>query len=161
MNKAAVFLILALVSNGCQAISERAANESVQETALKDPRVAASIASDLSVDISPLLPQGSVLAFKPDEAQPLTAAFTQALSQLGYRIQDSSNEAGDAIQLQLWSAEVDGDLLVRLSSPSHHLSKIYRQSSSGPGQNGDPQTAGGVVPAGPVLVEATENGAST
>lgn len=160
MYRAAVFFILALVLSGCQAISEQAASDSGQETAFQDPAVAKSVASDLSADISPLLPQGSVIAFKRDATQPLTVAFSEALSQLGYRIGDSSNEAGDAIQLQLWSTEVEGDLLVRLSSPSHHLSKVYRQSEAKSGQGLAPAAQGGVVPAGPLLVETTGKGAS-
>lgn len=161
MNQSAGFLFAALVLCSCQTTSGRDGDENRDEGALRNPAIAASIASDLSGDLAPFIPQGSAIAFGADETQPLSYALSEALVRQGYRSADNDNQAQEAIQLRIWSAEVEGDLLVRLSTPSHRLSKVYRQGGSSHDGNPDPVQSGSVLPVGPLLVETITGGASS
>ncbi|THV12742.1 hypothetical protein [Rhizobium rhizophilum] len=161
MNQSAGFLFVALVLCGCQTTSGGEVRENREEGALRNPAIAASIASDLSGDLAPFIPQGSAVAFGADETQPLSYALSEALIRQGYRSGGDDDRAQEAIQLRIWSAEVEGDLLVRLSTPSHRLSKVYRQGGTNHGGNPDPVQSGSVFPAGPLLVETMTGGASS
>lgn len=161
MNHSAGFLFVALVLCGCQTTSDREGGENREEGALHNPAIAASIASDLSGDLAPFIPQGSAVAFGPDEAQPLSYALSEALIRQGYRSGGDDDRPQEAIQLRIWSAEVEGDLLVRLSTPTHRLSKVYRQGGSNHGGHPDPVQSGSAFPAGPLLVETMTGGASS
>jgi hypothetical protein len=163
MKKAAAFLLVALVPCGCQTESGR---ERGEKAPLQNPAIAASIASDLSGDLVPFLPQGSVLSFETDGTERLSGALGDALVRAGYRMEGGDDRAGRTIALQVWSAQVEGDLLVRLSTPSHRLSKVYRQGGSQGDGRLEAVASGVVVPAGPLLVEtiskeATSTGAAS
>lgn len=158
MNKPATLTLIAQLLSGCQSTSGAPGGEG-QNTALQDPVIATSIAADLSTDVSPFLAKGSVLAFNPDQTAPLSDALAQSLIGHGYTIKSDREAKADAIELQIWSMEVDGDLLVRLSTPSHRLSKIYRKTiASDPSFASSSPANAQVTPAGPLLVETIGTG---
>lgn len=161
MKTATGFFVVALILCGCQATSGPTGGESGQEGALDNPAIAASIALDLSGDLAPFLPQGSTFVFQPDRSQALASALNETLVRQGYRMEAGGEESGKAVLLQVWSTEVEGDLLVRLSTPSHRLSKVYRQGASAQGGDPAPAALGSVLPAGPLLVETIHGGASS
>lgn len=160
-NFAALFVTIQLLT-GCQATSGTTDGNVGKDTALHDPMVAASIAADLTSDVSPFLAQGSTLALKPGKRDALTQALVGSLTRHGYKMNEDHPAKTDAIVLDLWSAEMDGDLLVRLSTPSHRLSRVYKtgEPSNSVSTSGS-QTNGAATPAGPLLVEMVGSGASS
>ncbi len=165
MKMPATFALMVQLLCGCQSTAGTP-GEAAQIMAFQDPAVATAIAADLTTDASPFLAQGSVLSFKPDDKEPLAHALAQSLTGQGY-VMMSDSEAkveakGAAIELQVWSAEVDGELLVRLSTPSHRFSKVYRSASASDlAKAGSAHTDAAVIPAGPLLVETVSAGAAS
>lgn len=161
MKMPATYALMVQLLCGCQSMGG-APGEAAQSTAFQDPEVATAIAADLSTDASPFLAQGSALTFKPDDKEPLAHALAQSLTGRGYVMMSDSEAKVEAIELQVWSAEVDGELLVRLSTPSHRFSKIYRSASASDlAKAGSAHTDAAVIPAGPLLVETVGAGASS
>jgi hypothetical protein len=161
MKMPATFALMVQLLCGCQSTAGTP-GEAAQSTAFQDPAVATAIAADLSTDASPFLAQGSVLSFKPDDKEPLAHALSQSLTGQGYVMMSDSVAKVEAIELEVWGAEVDGELLVRLSTPSHRFSKVYRSASASDlAKAGSAHTDAAVIPAGPLLVETVSAGAAS
>lgn len=161
MKKPATLALIAQLLCGCQSTSGAPGGEG-QNTALQDPAIATSIAADLSTDVSPFLAKGSVLAFNAGQTDPLSEALAQSLVGHGYTVKSDREAKADAIELQIWSTEMDGDVLVRLSTPSHRLSKIYRKTkASDPGFASSSPADAQLSPAGPLLVETIDTGGAS
>lgn len=157
MRTSVAFFLIAQVLCGCQAANGLTAigDETDAGKALQRSETAQAIASDLSGELKAFIPEGSAIALRTDDKQVLSVALEESLVRQGYRKESD----GEAILLQVWSTEIEGDLLVRLSTPTHRLSKVYRQAPSVPGLRPDSAASGGVDPAGPLLVERISRGA--
>lgn len=161
MRKTAAFLVMLQVLGGCQGTHAPAPayRRNEENRALEDPAIAASIMAELAGDLVTILPEGARLSLVADQPKVLSDALRQALVEHGHEIAGSQTAVQGAIPLQTWGAQIDGELLIRISTPSHRLARVYRLAAppgnEGPGAARPPA----VIPAGPLLVETIPQGA--
>jgi hypothetical protein len=125
---------------------------------LTDPVLAAEIAADLASHASLVIPSGSLVRIAPGDQDPLSHALGDRMAKLGHQGPDTGKTTGPAIPLSLSSAEIGGEVMVRLSTPTHAWSRIYRRAGDGNGATGP---GAGIAPQGPLLVESRVSGAAS
>jgi hypothetical protein len=153
-----VALLLALA--GCQTDGGSAWQGSGDDRGqiLTDPVLAAEIAADLATHASLVIPSGSPVRIAPGDPDPLSRALGDRMAMLGHQGPDAGKTTGPAIPLSLWTAEIGDEVMVRLSTPTHALSRIYRRARDGHGAAGP---GDGIAPQGPLLVESRISGAAS
>lgn len=146
---------------GCQTNHDPSSHNDTTGNESLDASSAGSVAAGLTTEIAPFLPAGSALAFLPDDKDGLALALREHLTRAGFRVVSGGTPAEappkGAIPLRIWSARSGGDLMVRLSTPLHRLSRIYRESEEDATRKGETSTSV-PHPIGPLVVETIDPG---
>lgn len=152
-----IALLLALA--GCQTDGRPAwpASGDDRDQILTDPVLAAEIAADLASHASLVIPSGSPVRIAPGDQDTLSHALEDRMAKLGYQSPETGKTTGPAIPLSLWTAEIGDEVMVRLSTPTHAWSRIYRRVEGG----GAAGPGAGIAPQGPLLVESRISGAAS
>jgi hypothetical protein len=161
MKRQTILFVMLQMLAGCQTdhapspFNDGAVQEGLNEAS------AASVAADLTKEVAPFLPPGSALAFLPDDKDAISLALRDHLTRSGFRVVSGTapgeTPAKGAILLRIWSTRSGQDLMVRLSTPSHRLSRIYRDGEEGLTRDGDTSTRV-AHPMGPLVVETIDPG---
>ncbi|MCZ8158715.1 MAG: hypothetical protein O9256_02340 [Rhizobiaceae bacterium] len=128
---------------------------------LTDPVMTAEIAADLATHASAVIPSGSTVRIVPGDPDPLSRALGDRMAMLGHQGQDAGKTAGTPIPLSLWTAEIGDEVMVRLSTPTHALSRIYRRDLTAQDRDGAARPLTGIAPQGPLLVESRTGGTAS
>lgn len=164
MRAAFVCTALLFVLAGCQtggAPALSASGESVDQI-LSDPALTAEIAADLATHVSTVIPSGSSVRIGEEhEGDLLSHALGERLASLGHQSPQAGSKEGAAIPLSIWRAEVGNAVMLRLSTPTHALSRIYARANPAHDKDGAQTQAPGIEPQGPLLVEHRLSGAAS
>jgi hypothetical protein len=155
MQRRQAFLLVLLglqILSGCRA---NAAREGFPEThsdqpSLEDAALIAALMTDMATELSPFLPKGTPVELVADPSDRLSKALGAGLAERLHALQPTPGAADKPVLITLWSSHVDGDILIRLSTPSYRLSKVYRRESGAQGAT--------AAAAGPLLVETIQAG---
>lgn len=155
-------MLVMLLLAGCQTDHDASSPDGGAAEEGLTAKSAASVAADLTTQVAPFLPPGSTLAFVPDDKDGLSLAFRDHLTRAGFSVGSGKAPGGgplkETIPLRIWSTRSGGDIMVRLSTPSHRLSRIYRDSGEGAIQGSETPSSGAQT-AGPLVVETIDPGA--
>jgi len=101
-----------------------------QDAAKLSPQAAKTVAVDMAGKLADRLDPRSGPIMLAGDGSPIGAAFEEALRGHGYRIHSSADQAPE-IRVAYTIANVNGAIMVRLSTPTIELSRTYVISGTG------------------------------